>query len=373
MKGMILLIRPTKPVLPPYEEYIAEIKSIWQTGLMTNNGPKLKEFKRRLQEYTACPNLDLFVNGHSALLAALKVLELKGEVITSPFTFASTTNAIVQAGLTPVFCDIDDSYNIDADKIQACITDKTCAIVTPHIFGIPCDVEKIRAIADRYGLKVIYDAAQAFGTKIRGQHIVAYGDITMVSFHAIKIFNSIEGGMLVYKDSTLQKKFELYRNFGINYETGDIELCGCNAKMNEFQAAMGLCNLKGIEAEIAKRHLLAECYAEKLRTVSGLEPFNYAADIRYNHAYYPIIVDEKAFGLSRDALHERLRERGIFTRKLYDRLTCNSAIHFGKYKQDVPRAEKISRRTLDLPIYGDLTAEDIASIIDEVAKIQRGG
>ena len=365
------LIAPTKPVLPPYEDYITEIKSIWQTGMLTNNGPKLKEFKRRLQEYTTCPNLDLFVNGHGALVTALKALELSGEVITSPFTFASTTNAIVQAGLTPVFCDIDGTYNIDANKIADCITDKTCAIVTPHIFGIPCNVEKIQDIAECYSLKVIYDAAQAFGTKINGKHIVSYGDITMVSFHAIKIFNSIEGGMLVYKNPALQKKFELYRNFGINYETNDVEVCGYNAKMNEFQAAMGICNLKGIESEIEKRHCLAKYYAENLKNIPGIIPFNYSADIRYNHAYYPVIVNEMEFGITRDELHKRLRERGIATRKLYDKLTCDTFVHCGKYKQVAPHAEKISRQTLDLPIYGDLTSMDIELIAEEINKSRR--
>lgn len=364
-------ISPTKPVLPSYEDYISEIKSIWETGLMTNNGPKVKKFGEQLCQYVDCPNVNLFVNGHSALLTALKVLNISGEVITSPFTFISTTNAIVQAGLTPVFCDVDDSYNIDATKIESCITAKTCAIVTPHIFGIPCDVEKIQSIADKYNLKIIYDAAQAFGTKINGRHIVTYGDITMVSFHAIKIFNSIEGGLLVYKDANLRKKFELYRNFGIDYETGDVEVCGYNAKMNEFQAAMGICNLSGIEQEIETRHRLAEYYGEKLQTVNGIKPFNYNDNVRYNHAYYPVIVEEK-FGISRNELWKKLKERGIFTRKLYDRLTCNMSIHNGKYKQNIKHAEKISHQTLDLPIYGDLTLEEIDRIIEEIKNIQEG-
>lgn len=364
-------INPTKPVLPRYEDYISEIKSIWETGLMTNNGPKLKKFGEQLKKYVDCPNVNLFVNGHSALVTALNALNLKGEVITSPFTFISTTNAIVQAGLTPVFCDVDDSYNIDADKIESCITDKTCAIITPHIFGIPCDVEKIQRIADKYNLKVVYDAAQAFGTKINGRHIVTYGDITMVSFHAIKIFNSIEGGLLVYRDSSLQKKFELYRNFGIDYATGDVEVCGYNAKMNEFQAAMGICNLRGIETEIETRHKLAEYYAEKLKSVRGIESFKYSANVRYNHAYYPVIIDEE-FGISRDELWTKLKERGIATRKLYDRLTCNMSVHNGKYKQDIKHAEKISKQTLDLPIYGDLTFEEIDYIVEEIENIRKG-
>lgn len=361
------LIAPIKPVLPKYEDYIAEIKSIWKTGSMTNNGPKLQELKIKLKEYTDCPNLELFVNGHSALLIALKSLNLKGEVITSPFTFISTTNAIVQAGLIPVFCDIDDSYNIDPTKIEKFITNKTCAIVVPHIFGIPCDVDKIQEIANKYNLKIIYDAAQAFGTKIKDKHIVSYGDITMVSFHATKIFNSIEGGMLVYKDSNLKKSFELYRNFGINYETSDVEICGYNSKMNEFQAAMGICNLPNLENEITKRHELAEYYNEKLSGISGIKTFNYKNEIRYNHAYYPILIDEEKFGISRDELFQKLKDVGIITRKLYDRLTCDTSVYKNiNYKKSVDFAEKISHQALDLPIYGTLQIKDIDEIVSEI-------
>ena len=360
-------IKPVYPVLPNYEEYINEIKSIWQTGSMTNNGPKLQEFKKQLQEYTGCQNLDLFVNGHSALMVALKSLNLQGEAITSPFTFISTTNAIVQAGLTPVFCDVDESYNINPKEIEVLITENTCAIIVPHIFGIPCDVEYIQKIADKYHLKVIYDAAQAFGTKINGKHIVSYGDVSMVSFHATKVFNSIEGGMLIYKDSNLKKKFELYRNFGINYETNDIEVCGYNAKMNEFQAAMGICNLPNLENEITKRYELAVYYNEKLSEIPGIKAFNYRNDIRYNHAYYPILVDEEKFGINRDELSQKLKDVGIATRKLYDRLTCNTSVYKNNgYKKFVDFAEKTSHQALDLPIYGTLQTKDIDLIIEQI-------
>ena len=184
-------IKPTQPAMPSYESYIAEIKDIWETKALTNNGPKVQKFKAKLEQFLGVKNVDLFTNGHSALYLALKAFDLRGEVITSPFTFVSTTNAIVQNGLTPVFCDIDDSYNIDSNKIEELITEKTCAIVTPHIFGIPCEVQKIQEIAGKYSLKVIYDGAQAFGTKIGDKHIGYFGDATMFSFHAIKVFNSI--------------------------------------------------------------------------------------------------------------------------------------------------------------------------------------
>ncbi len=367
-----ILVPPTRPVLPNFDQYVDEIKSIWQTGAMTNNGPKLRTFKSKLQEYLNHPNLDLFVNGHSALEIALHSLKLDGEVITSPFTFISTTNAIVRSGLTPVFCDVDNTYNIDPNKIEELITEKTSAIVTPHIFGIPCDVKRIEEIAAKHNLKLIFDAAQAFGTKVDGRHVVLFGDITMVSFHAIKIFNSIEGGMLVYKAPSLQKTFELYRNFGVNYETSDVDLCGFNAKMNEFQAAMGLCNLPNFENEIATRHKLALRYAEKLAPIAGVKIFDYKENVRYNHAYYPVLIDEAEFGLNRDTVWERLRDEGIMTRKLYDRLTCDTVAHAENGRRgDLSTARKLSTMSLDLPMYGTLTFDDVDLIANSIAELKR--
>ena len=259
-------IKPTQPVMPSKDQYIQEISSIWDNGIMTNSGEKERRFRKMISAYTRCKNIDLFVNGHSALSIAIRALQLNGEVITSPFTFISTTNAIVQNGLVPVFADIDDSYNIDTAKIEALITPETCAIITPHIFGIPCAMDEIEKIADKYHLKVIYDAAQAFGTKVRGTSIANFGDIAMFSFHAIKVFNSIEGGMLAYQEDNLHQMFELYRNFGISYgdDGNDVEVSGINAKMNEFQAAMGIVNLQGLNAEIQKRKKLAQIYQKEL-------------------------------------------------------------------------------------------------------------
>lgn len=351
-------IQATRPVMPSYEEYVKEIQSIWDTGAMTNNGPKLRELKERLKEYTDCSNIDLFVNGHSALYACLKLMNLEGEVLTSPFTFVSTTNAIVQAGLTPVFCDIDESYQLDSQKLEEHITEKTCAIVTPHIFGIPCDVDAIQKIADKHGLKVVYDAAQAFGTKVHGRDITSYGDATMVSFHAIKVFNAIEGGMLVYKDATLGNKIEKFRNFGINRETGEVELCGLNAKMDEFRAAMGLINLPHLEEEIEKREKIVAMYEDCLCDIKGVTPYKYLGDIRYNHGYYPVRIEKSKCGMSRDEIFDELQKHGIMTRKLYDRLTCDNAIYSG-YKRDTAVADKIKDEMLDLPLYGTLTNEDV--------------
>ncbi len=359
-------IKATQPVMPAMERYVDEIRSIWDTKILTNNGEKTNKFKEMLAAYTGCQNLDLFVNGHSALMIGIQAMELEGEVITSPFTFVSTTNAIVQSGLTPVFGDIDDSYNLSPESIENLITDKTCAIVTPHIFGIPCDVMKIEQIARKYDLKVIYDGAQAFGTKVKGKDISSFGDITMFSLHAIKVFNSIEGGILFYQDKGLHRKFELYRNFGITYgESGsDVDLVGMNGKMNEFQAAMGIVNLPGLEEEIWKRKQLAELYCEGLRDIPGIQTYSYREDIDYNYAYFPIKVTEE-YGMSRDELWIRLKEKGIGTRKLYDKLTCDFNCYKNRgYVQKTEYADKVKRMALDLPMYGGLEEEDLRYICD---------
>lgn len=364
-------IKATMPVMPEYESYIQEIQSIWETGIMTNNGEKLRKFREKLKEYLACENVELLVNGHSALWLAIKLMVLKGEVITSPFTFVSTTNAIVQNGLIPVFGDIDESYNLNPDSVEELITPKTSAIITPHIFGIPCDVERIEKIAEKYGLKVIYDGAQAFGTKINGKSICMYGDMTMFSFHAIKVFNSIEGGGLVYRDPGLREKIELYRNFGVSYGEGsnDVPLCGINAKMNEFQAAMGIVNLPLHNEEVEKRKKLAEIYCECLHGVAGIDTYPYKKHIEYNYAYFPIRVTGK-YGITRNELWEKLREKGIETRKLYDKLTCDYSYYREKgYVRKTEYADNIKNITLDLPIYGTLTNEDIIYICETIKSL----
>lgn len=366
-------IKAIRPVMPKWSSYIQEIQSVWETGIMTNNGGKVKKFRKMLSEYLHCPNVDLFVNGHSALLIAIKLLGLKGEVITSPFTFISTTNAIVQSGLKPVFGDIDETYNLNPDGIEELITSNTSAIVTPHIFGIPCDVKKINKIAQKYGLKVIYDGAQAFGTKVHGKPICMYGDMTMFSFHATKVFNSIEGGALVYQDQTLHKQLELYRNFGVLYgeESNDVLVCGINAKMNEFQAAMGIVNLPLHDCEVAKRKKLAEVYCNCLSGIEGIETYAYREDIDYNYAYFPIKVTEE-YGMTRNELWRKLRERGVETRKLYDRLTCDYSYYKNKdYIRRTKCADELKNITLDLPIYGNLMPEEIVYICEAIKGLGR--
>ena len=364
------VIKPTQPIIADMDCYVEEISSIWKSGIMTNNGPKANKFQQMLKEYIKCENVDLFVNGHSALSIAIQALQLEGEVITSPFTFVSTTNAIVQNGLTPVFGDIDDSYNLNPEVIETLITPRTCAIVTPHIFGIPCDVKKIEKIARKYELKVIYDGAQAFGTKINGKHIGCFGDVTMFSFHAIKVFNAIEGGALTYKDEKLHEVFEWYRNFGISYgDTNDVEVVGCNAKMNEFQAAMGIVNLPNLDDEIRKRKQIAEWYCEFLKDIPGIYTYEYEAGIDYNYAYFPVKVIEAEYGMNRSELWKQLKEKGIYTRKLYDRLTCDYKCYQGmNFVRRTENAERIVDIALDLPIYGSLTEDDVRYIAETMQK-----
>ncbi len=366
-------IKATQPIIANIEDYIDEIKSIWDSKTMTNNGEKVNKFKNMLLEYTKCKNADLFVNGHSALLLAIRALNMQGEIITSPFTFISTTNAIVQNGLIPVFGDVDDTYNLTPESVEGLITDRTSAIVAPHIFGIPCNVERLEQIAKKYQLKLIYDGAQAFGTKINGTDISCFGDITMFSFHAVKVFNSIEGGMLSYTDGTLHSKFELYRNFGISYgEQGtDVEVVGMNAKMNEFQAAMGIINLQGLNKEIEKRKKLAQTYCECLKDIPGINTYNYNSNIDYNYAYFPVKVTEE-FGVTRNELWRRLKEQKIATRKLYDKLTCDySCYKNAGYVRNTKNADKIKNIVLDLPIYGTLTEEDIYYICQIIRELKK--
>ena len=367
------MIKPVQPSMPDYESYIAEIRDIWDTRILTNNGPKVQKLQKRIQAYMGCRNTDLFVNGHSALVIAMRALGLKGEVITSPFTFVSTTNAIVQNGLTPVFCDIDDSYNVDIGKLEHYITPNTCAIVVPHIFGIPCKVEEIGETASRHRLKVIYDGASAFGTKLEDRHIGTYGDITMFSLHAVKIYHAIEGGLLVYRDDALREEVGLYRNFGItDGDRYDVEVCGINAKMNEFQAAMGIVGLELLEEEIAARKILAQAYKAGLDGIEGIKPYSYLDGIRYNYAYFPVRIDCDSFGMSRDRLHLLLLEKGIATRKLYATLCCDYAYYKGlPFKGDVTYARKVAGEALDLPIYGTLCKEEVEYICDTISKIQK--
>lgn len=356
----------TKPFLPPFDEFSESLKRIWDSKILTNYGPIYQELLEGLKQYLQVENLSLFVNGHQALENAISTLQLSGEVITTPFTFASTTHAIVRSGLEPVFCDIrKDNYNIDETKIEELITEKTTAIIPVHVYGTPCNVEVIDDIARRYGLKVLYDAAHAFGVRIGDRSIGTFGDISMFSFHATKVFNTIEGGALAFSDPALAREVYLRQNFGIA-NADEVLLSGTNAKMNELQALMGLLNLKYVDQEIEKRRHKVELYRQFLRGVPGITVLeNNDANIRSNYAYFPVLVTEEN-GLTRDQLAETLQKNNIFPRKYFYPLISDFACYRGKYRGDTPVARYVADRVLCLPIWGDLddeVIEDIYNII----------
>ncbi len=346
--------------MPSIEEYIEEIRSIWDTHWLTNMGPKHEEFRTKLKNYLKVKNIDLLTNGHMALELAIQALELKGEVITTPFTFASTTHAIVRNGLTPVFCDINSKdFTIDESKIESLITDKTTAIVPVHVYGNICNVEEIERIANKYDLKVIYDAAHTFGEEYKGKGVGTFGDVSCFSFHATKVFNSIEGGAVCFNDDKLVSKFESLKNFGIN-GSESVDYIGANAKMNEFSAAMGICNLRHIEQNIEKRKLLVERYIENLDNINGIIVNKVNNDVKSNYSYFPIVINEKVFGKSRDELYELLLNENIETRKYFYPLTSEFECYKGVYDSNTtPVAKYISERVLTLPLYADLTLEDV--------------
>ena len=365
MKKQILVTRSSMPGL---DEYIAEIKDIWDSHWLTNMGAKHKELQEGLVSYLNVPYIDLFTNGHMALELSLQAFGFdKGEVITTPFTFASTTHAIVRNGLTPVFCDIDPvTFTMDTDRIEALITDKTVAIVPVHVYGNICDVKGIRRIAKKYGLKVIYDAAHAFGETYKGKGVGSFGDVSCFSFHATKVFNTIEGGAAAYQDPDFGVKLYRLKNFGIR-DPETVDGVGANAKMNEFCAAMGLCNLKTIDDEIKKREIVAERYRMNLGNIEGIQLNVLQKDIDPNYAYFPVIFDEKIFGSSRNEVMDKLAENSIFTRKYFYPLTNTFACFHGRFDVDeTPMALRISKRVLTLPMYAGLAIEDVDRICEVI-------
>ncbi len=355
-------INVTRSSMPLYEEYCEEIKSIWETVHLTNMGPIHNKLKTQLKDYLKVKNIELFVNGHLGLYTAIRVLGLKGEIITTPFTFASTTNAIIQAGCTPVFCDIKDDFTIDESKIEELITDKTVAILGVHVYGNICAVEEIQRIADKHGLKVIYDAAHAFAVEYKGRGIGDWGDISMFSFHATKVFHTIEGGCLTFSDESLSDKISKERNFGV---CGDELVClGTNAKMNEFSAAMGICNLRYIDAELQSRQEAFERYNQRLANANGIKLLSFVDGLKQNYAYYPILVDASVFGSNRDALATKLGENGILARKYFYPLVSENKEFDRDMTANTPVALQISRNILCLPLFAHLSIEDVDKICD---------
>ena len=358
-------INVTKAILPSMEEYINEISSLWETHWLTNMGVKHQELQRNLMDYLDIGNIDLLTNGHMALELTLQAMNLQGEVITTPFTFASTTHAIVRNNLEPVFCDINaDDFTIDVDKIENLITDRTCAIMPVDVYGNVCNVEAIDRIAKKYELKVIYDDAHAFGVKYKGRGIGNYGDASCFSFHATKVFNTIEGGAVTFKDPSLQVTMYELKNFGI-HGPEEVLAVGANAKMNEFCAAMGLCNLRHMDEIVLKRKAIVERYRERLSDVNGIQLNVIQKNVEPNYAYFPVVVDEKAFGSSREEVMQHLAEHDVMVRKYFYPLTSSYQAFHRKYDvHKTPVALHISKRILTLPLYPELSLEDVDRICD---------
>lgn len=349
--------------MPTLDEYIEEIKDIWDSRWLTNMGPKHKQLQEELKTYLDVEQVELLTNGHMAIELTLQAMELKGEVITTPFTFASTTHAIIRSGLEPVFCDIDPvTYTMDTEKLEQLITERTCAIMPVHVYGNVCNIEEIDRIAQKYGLKVIYDAAHTFGETYKGRGIGSYGDASCFSFHATKVFNSIEGGAVCFADSELGEKIYDLKNFGI-HGPEEVSAVGANAKMNEFCAAMGLCNLRHIEEELAKRETVVNRYREHLNGVAGLQLNVIQKDVKSNYAYFPVVFDGTVFGASRNDVFAKLAEHDIVARKYFYPLTNAFSAFGGKYDvSQTPVAQYISERVLTLPLYADLSLEDVDRI-----------
>lgn len=357
------IIQVTKSSMPDFEEYIDEIRELWDTHWLTNMGTKHKNLESQLLDYLKVPNITLFTNGHLALECIIAALDLKGEVITTPFTFASTTHAIVRNGLKPVFCDINpDDYTIDVEKIESLITEKTSAIIPVHVYGNVCDVDAIDRIAKKHNLKVIYDAAHTFGVTVNGQGIGTFGDASMFSFHATKVFNTIEGGAVTYNDSSIKQVLNDLKNFGI---TGPetVEYVGGNAKMNEFQAAMGICNLRHVNGEIIKRKKVVERYIENLKDITGIQLSKKQVDVESNYAYFPVVFD--GYKMTRDEVFEKLKGNDIIARKYFYPLTNSFECYKDQYDVDeTPVAKYIAERVLTLPLYADLALEDVDRICE---------
>lgn len=363
-----------KPSVPPLEEYVEEIRDMWETGIMTHTGPKHKRLQRELEQFLHVDHVSLFANGHLALELGIEALGLTGEVITTPFTFGSTTQAILRNGLTPVFCDINErDYTIDCDKIEELITEKTSAILPVHVYGNICDVERIQEIADKHHLKVIYDAAHAFGESYKGKNVAEYGDMSMFSFHATKVFNTVEGGCLTFS-SKYEDKIQLLdglKQFGQILHTDQTPYIGTNAKMTEMHAAMGLCNLPHFKEYIEKRKKVINCYRKRLGEVKGIHLCPVQDDVVSNYAYFPVVIDERETGIDRSQVEKVLQEHHIFPRRYFYPLCSDfECCKRMGINSNVPVAKWISDRVLTLPCYSDLEVQDVDYICDVINSVK---
>jgi len=357
----------TKPLFPAKSAFNKKIDEIWDSQWLTNNGEQHNKLEKKLKEYLGLQNFILFCNGTMALYLGLKAMNLTGEIITTPFTFPATVEVLDWSGLKPVFCDVKPStLNIDPKRIEPLITEKTSAILAVHVFGNPCDVYAIEEIAKKHQLKVIYDGAHVFGSKINGISIGNFGNMTMFSFHATKLFHTIEGGGLAFHDTSLNEKLSLLKNFGIK-NPEEVVLSGINAKMNELQAAMGLEVLKLVEDERKKRRRIKSMYIKQLKNIPGIQIITEEKKESDSYQYFVIAIDKNQFGKSRDTIHEELKKHNIFTRKYFYPL-CSNFNWYGNNKsakkEKLPIANLMVGKTLSLPFYGDLEEETVKEICD---------
>ncbi len=358
----------TQPSLPPLKEFVKSLEKIWDNKWLTNNGKFHQELEKKLSDYLGVKYISLFSNGTLALITALQTLRITGEVITTPYSFVATTHALHWNGIKPVFCDIEaKTMNINAEKIEALITPKTTAILPVHVYGNPCDVKKIEEIADIYGLKVIYDAAHAFNVKLEDESILNFGDLSILSFHATKVFNTIEGGAIISPDAKTKKRIDFLKNFGFADETTVIAP-GINAKMNEIQSAFGLLQLKYVDEQIKKRQEVAYHYRKNLENINGLTFLEDLENVKHNYAYFPIFIDYKKYGKSRDEVYEILKKENINGRRYFYPLISNFPTYKGlpsANKSNLPVASRVAQEVICLPMYADLEK----NIIEKIAKI----
>ena len=362
-------IKVTSPLLPDLKELIPYLEDIWERQWLTNNGHYHHELEQALCDYLKVPYISLFTNGTLPLMAALQALRITGEVITTPYSFVATTHSLWWNGIKTVFVDVDPiTGNLDPDKIEAAITPKTTAIMPVHVYGNPCDTERIQAIADKYGLKVIYDAAHAFGVEVKGESVLNAGDLSTLSFHATKVFNTIEGGALICQDKEMKQRIDYLKNFGFAGET-TVVAPGINGKMDEVRSAYGLLNLKQVDKAISQRKQIAEAYREGLRDIKGIRVIEDLADVHSNYAYFPIFVDAEVYGMSRDELYFKMREEGVFARRYFYPLISEFSTYRGlpsATKENLPVAHQLAEAVICLPMYHSLTLNDAKRIIDSI-------
>jgi len=364
-------ITVTSPLLPDLGELNELLKQIWDSKWITNNGSFHKRLEKELCGYLRVPYVSLFTNGTLPLITALQALRITGEVITTPYSFVATTHSLWWNGIKPVFVDIDSATgNLDPNKIEAAITPKTTAIMPVHVYGKPCDTKAIKEIADKYGLKVIYDAAHAFGVEVNGESVLNEGDISTLSFHATKVYNTIEGGAMVMHDETTKKRIDYLKNFGFAGET-EVVAPGINSKVDEVRAAYGLLNLKQVDAAIEARHKVAVAYRKALRNVEGITFFDDMPGVKHNYSYFPIFVDEKKYGISRDALYFKMREHNVLGRRYFYPLISSFSTYRGLESanpKNLPNAVKMADEVICLPMHHKLSEEDVQKVVSTIIK-----